>query len=152
MSGRIQLVGVYQLPVTEDLVVAQAQELYGDEPSSAELAQVRKQLQSTVLIETLITDADDTFDVSDFAQEIPGLPSEEWQVAWAEAFLSADGTELLVERGEDLPTASSTFRVAFFIHAWQAGQPLLSSYGPLPGPKPTPMPDRLARLAPFELP
>jgi hypothetical protein len=75
-----------------------------------------------------------------------------WQVAWAEAFLSSDGQQLLVERWEPLPPNHATFRVAFFIHDWQEGQRLLTSYGYLPGAQPTTMPDRLLQLVPYELP
>ncbi len=151
MRSRIELVGVYQLPLTEGLSAAQAELLYGEHASLEQRAQVRHQLESTVLVEVLVADADADFDVGDFAQENPELPRANWQVAWAEAFLSADGQELLVARWEPLPPNHTTFRVAFFIHEWQVGRPLLSSYGNLPGAQPTPMPQRLRDLVPYEL-
>jgi hypothetical protein len=110
MSSTVQLIGVYQLPVTEELIATQAELLYGGEPSPDNVVQVRQQLESTVLVEVLVSNADDAFDVSVFTQENPELPYESWQVAWAEAFLSADGQELLVERGNYWSNVERNFR------------------------------------------
>jgi hypothetical protein len=151
MPGRIELIGVYQLPVTEDLFAAQAELLYGANASLNQRAQLRHQLESAVLVEVLVSDADDDFDVADFIQENPRLPRANWQAAWAEAFLSVDGQQLLVERWDPLPPLHAHFRVAFFIHEWQVGRRLLTSYGELPGASPTAMPDRLLQLVPYEL-
>lgn len=150
MAGKVELIGVYQLPVTAELIAEQAEVLYGDEASSDEIAQARRQLESTVLVEVLVSNADADFDLDAFMQEDPRLPPESWQVAWAEAFLSADGQRLLVERGEPLPEGQATFRVAFYIHWWRAELELSSSYGSLPGAPPVPMPARLRQLAPYE--
>jgi len=151
MPGKIELIGVYQLPVTEGLCAAQAELLYGEGPSLGQLARTRHQLESTVLVEVLVSNADADFDVTDFTQEDPQLPDASRQVAWAEAFLSADGQQLLVDRWEPVPRTYAAFRVAFFIHEWQVGQPLLTSYGSLPGAQPVSMPERLIELVPYEL-
>jgi hypothetical protein len=74
MPGRTELIGVYKLPVTNELSAAQAEMLYGDAPSSAQCARARRQLESTVLVEVLISDADADFSVADFTQEHPQLP------------------------------------------------------------------------------
>jgi hypothetical protein len=150
MSGRIELIGVYRLPVTDELVQSQAEVLYGANPSSDQHAQARRQLESTALVEVLVTDADRHFNVTDFAQEDTSLSRANWQAAWAEAFLSSDGQNLLVERWAPLPAQHTTFRVAFFIHQWKVGGPLLSSYGSMSTAQPTSMPDRLHRLVPYE--
>jgi hypothetical protein len=114
------------------------------------LEEVKRQLKSTVLVELLASDADANFDPSYFAQENPNLPRASWQVAWAEAFLPADGQQLLVDRWEPRPLHHTTFRAAFFMHQWLVGGSLLTSYGTLPGVKPTSMPDRLLDLVPYE--
>ncbi len=103
MAGRIELIGVYQLPLTEELVEDPAELLYGGNPSLNQRAKVRHQLESTVLVEALVSDADAAFNVADFAQENSELPRANWQAAWAEAFLSVDGQELLVERWDPRP-------------------------------------------------
>jgi len=149
--ARADLVGVYQLSATEQLITEQTELLYGASAPADAAAQIREQLASTVLVEVLISDADARFNIIDFAQQDARLPRENWQVAWAEAFLSADGTALLAERGETLPAGVENFRVAYFIHFYKPGEPLLCSYGSLPAPQPSRMPDRLAQLVPFEL-
>src|SRR5438093_1328271 len=115
MSGKAELIGIYSLPVDDALVAAQTRELYGEDPQPAQIDQVREQLQSTVLVEVAVSNADATFDVGDFVQEDPKLPRDNWQAAWAEAFLDTDGQELLVERWGSRPKDQSDFRVAFFI-------------------------------------
>ncbi len=148
---RAELIGVYQLPVTEQLIADQTELLYGANAPAEAVAEIREQLASTVLVEVLVSSADAKFDVSDFTQEDKQLPRENWQVAWAEAFLSADGQALLAKRGEPLPPGLENFRVAFYIHFYKVGEPLLCSYGSLPGSQPLPMPARLGQLVPYEL-
>jgi len=50
MAGTVELIGVYGLPVTEELVAAQAELLYGEGASSGQRTRVRQQLESTVLV------------------------------------------------------------------------------------------------------
>jgi hypothetical protein len=149
MAGKAELVGVYALPVDDALVVAQSRELYGENPRPAQIDQVREQLNSAVLVEVAISNAGASFDVGDFVLEDPTLPRDNWQAAWAEAFLTTDGERLLVKRWGSLPKDQQNFRVAFYIHNWKLGGRLLSSYGPIPTTAPLPMPDRLKRLVPY---
>jgi len=151
MPGRTEVIGVYALRVEEELVRAQAEFLYGPNPSPSNLAQVRKQLESAVLVEVLVSNADAKFDVGHFVQPDPKLPRENWQAPWAEAFLSEDGERLLKAREKSVLAGSATFRVAFFMFYWKVDQPLLSSYGELPAVRSSAMPERLARLVPYEL-
>jgi hypothetical protein len=149
MPPKIAIVGVYSLPVDDAMITAQARELYGDTPSSAHRERVQKQLESLVLVEVTVADPDAKFNVGDFTQENPELPRDSWQAPWAEAFLTPDGQSLLVERWSSPPKDQKRFRVAFYIHYWQPGQALLSSYGPLKTPAAGIMPDRLKTLVPF---
>lgn len=149
----IDVLGVYALPVTDDLVREQIEIVYGaDLPDHARQdaeRQCREQLESTVLIEVIVRNRDNRFHVEDFSQPQDGVPRENWQVAWAEAYLSEDGESLLVERWGDAPKADS-FRVAFFIHCWNPSAPLLTSYGEVRCPAVKKMPERLRKLVPYE--
>jgi hypothetical protein len=154
MSSPIQVVGVYKLPVTPELVSVQANELYGtvakltqQQRTQAE-REAREQLESLVLIECLVSGADKRFDVGDFTQRQPGVDRSSWQAAYGEVFLSADGeTRLDVQWGQ-LPK-QDPFRVAFYLYFWDSHEPLVTSYGDVRCPDVGEMPERLQRLAPF---
>mgnify|MGYP000495343401 CR=1 FL=1 len=148
----VDVLGVYSIPVTDDLLREQTDilhgaDLTGDAREDAE-EDVREQLESTVLIEVLVRNRDKRFDVGDFSQAQDGVPRDSWQVAWAEAYLSEDGNQLLVERWGDAPKADS-FGVAFFIHYWNPAAPLLTSYGEVRCPTVNKMPERLQKLVPY---
>jgi hypothetical protein len=149
----IEVFGVYSLPVTNDLLREQTDILYGADLAGAERhnaeRQCREQLDSTVLVEALVRNRDKSFNVDAFTQPQDGVSRANWQVAWAEAYLSEDGEKLLVERGDDAPKADS-FRVAFFIHCWNPAAPLLSSYGEIRCPEVNEMPTRLQKLVPYQ--
>ena len=106
-------------------------------------------MESTVLVEVFVRNRDGRFKVGDFSQPQDGVPRDNWQVAWAEAYLSEDGESLFVERWGDAPKAD-TFRVAFFIHCWNPNAPLLTSYGERRCPEVNKMPERLHKLVPYE--
>ena len=149
----IDVVGVYRLKVTDDLFREQLSILYpADLPDVARAAaerEVREQLESIVLIESLVHNQDARFDVGDFVQPREDVPRENWQVAWAEAYLSSDGESLAVNRWSPAPE-SGDLRVAFFLHHWDPTRPLLSTYGAIECPPPQAMPERLERLVPYE--
>ncbi len=149
----VEALGVYRLPVSDELFEEQFTILYGydipEEDRIAAVRQCRDQLSSVVLVEALVTNRDSRFSVSDFTQPREGLLKDDWQAAWAEAYLAPDGESLLVERWGSLPDESS-FRVAFFLHYWDSGQPLHTSYGAVNCPKVQEMPERLQRLVPYE--
>ena len=149
----IEVLGVYSLPVTEDLLQEQTDILYGSDLTGdarqKAKRQCREQLESMVLVEVLLHNRDERFEVADFCQAQDGVPRDNWQVAWAEAYLSEDGETLLVERWADAPKTNS-FRVAFFIHSWNRSKPLLTSYGEASCPDVKKMPERLGKLVPYE--
>lgn len=102
-------------------------------------------------IEVLVEDPDANFKIADFQQTNPSVPSNRWQVAWSEKFLTRDGNSLLGEyQFNELPT-ERIYRVAFFVHLWKHELGLNSTYGPLALVLPAPIPERLWLLAPFEL-
>jgi hypothetical protein len=77
-------VGVYKLSVTEELYRAQL-EMYGDEE------QCRDHFSSVVLVEVLVNDLDERFNIGHFKQPNPAFPEGGEQVAYDEALLSIDG-------------------------------------------------------------
>jgi hypothetical protein len=149
----IEVLGVHAIPVTNDLVREQTDILYGPDVADVDRhhaeRRCREQLESTVLVEVLVRSRDQRFDIGHFSQPQEGVSRENWQVAWAEAYLAEDGEELLVERWGKAPEADS-FRVAFFIHCWNPAAPLMTSYGVLRCPPVSPMPPRLQELVPYE--
>lgn len=149
---RIAVLGAYRLKVTKPLIKQQFRELYHYEMSEDQfreaLRHCTQQLHSVVLLEVLVENRDARFRLADFTQQLDAVPRSSWQAAWAEAYLTADGESLLVERWQPLPDVD-TFRIAFFLHYFQPGRPLLSSYGQLECPPLVDMPPRLTKLAPF---
>jgi hypothetical protein len=149
----IKVLGVYALPVSEELLKEQTDILYGAKLKGAARQEAerrcREQLTSTVMIEALVQNRDDRFRTGDFAQPQAGVPRDSWQVAWAEVYLSVDGETRLEPLWPDPPT-DKDFRVAFFIHFWNPVAPLLSSYGELQCQPVGEIPERLRRLVPYE--
>jgi hypothetical protein len=158
-TPEIKILGVYKLGVTEDIFREQFSVLYPDDflsrrdpdipdRETAE-ARIRYQLESVVLVESLVINRDERFSMDDFIQEHPTIDDGGDQAAWAEAFLTLDGSSLAVERGADMPK-SGDLRITFYIHFWDASLPLQTSYGDIMCPSAEPMPQRLKELVPFE--
>jgi len=114
--------------------------------------ELRHNLANAVFVEALVTNPDDGFAVADFSQPDPSIPEGMSQVAWNEVYLSEDGQIALSH--EPLPSVPPLpiFRIVFVLHFWKPHLPLMSSYGKLECPAITPLPERLWRLAPYEMP
>lgn len=112
---------------------------------------LRSYMDDVAIIEVLVTDPDVAFKVVEFVQPDPSFPENNWQVAWNEKFLTPDGETVIGEYLCDLPDMLQ-YRVVFAIHSWKPDLPLRSSYGELALPKIEPLPERLWRLAPYEVP
>jgi hypothetical protein len=158
-APEIKVLGVYRLDVTEDVFREQFSVLYPEElPSSADPdipnrttaeRYIREQLKSIVLVEVHVIDRDESFSMNDFIQEHPTIDDGGDQAAWAEAFLTPDGSSLAVERNACMPDAGD-LRIAFYMHFWDTTLPLRTSYGEIACPPPVAMPERLELLVPFE--
>ncbi len=148
----IEVLGVYRVVATDELIREKAEVAYGIDKSAPDwddiAAQCREEIESAVLVEAMVRNRDERFDTGHFSQRIEGVKRDNWQVAWAEAFLTSDGTSLAVARWKGSPDTGD-LRVAFFIHSWDSGQPLKSSYGDIQCPMPAPMPERLAKLVAY---
>jgi len=144
----VEVLGLHALPVTEALILEQCEILYPfADPSSAEgkanIRTIREQLESVVLIELLVTRHGHPFDVMDIEQK--GTD----QAPYRDTFLSPDGSKVLAEEPLD-PLEDDTYRLAFYMHYYDSTQPLNTSFGPVDCPSPTPMPERLTKMVPFE--
>ncbi len=142
---KIEVLGVYPIPVTEELFREQFDILYSydmsDEARARAKQQVREQLETCVLLEVSVKDVDSLYDAGDFSQHD--------QVAYDEHYLSDDGEGLLPEHWNP-PPKTNCYRVAFFLHYFNSRLPLHTSYGDVMCPSPTEMPERLKRLVPYE--
>jgi hypothetical protein len=147
-APQIDILGVYRLPVTEELFREQYEILYGEPDLRAE-QQCRQQLTSVVLIELLVKERDEGFYVGQFTQPQEGVPEANWQVPWAEVYLTPDGEALAVPRWGE-PPQTRDLRIAFFFHYWQPEIALSCSYGDFQCPAVQEMPERLRRLVPYE--
>src|SRR6476620_281487 len=81
----ITVLGIYRLNVTDELVREQHSRLYPDSLGVSRAiseAQIRKQLEAVVLVETLVVNRDELFDVSDFTQAQLDVPRDRWQAPW----------------------------------------------------------------------
>lgn len=113
---------------------------------------LRRHMDDAAAFEVLVTNPDEKFSIADFIQADPSRPKEHWQVAWDETFLTADGETVIETDYKQRLPAAKQYRVVFVIHFWTPSLPLNSSYGELHPPPMQPLPERLWRLAPYDLP
>lgn len=150
---QLEVLGVYRLSVTPKLLEQQFELLYGYAKSTPQERQLRahckRQLESVVLIEVVVKNRDDKFQIYDFTQELEGRPRDGWQAPWEEAYLAHDGESLKYERWSELPP-DKDLRIAFYLHYYQPAKPLLTSYGERNCPPVEAMPTRLKRSVPYE--
>ncbi len=83
------------------------------------------------LIELELTGDVDSFDFADITQVMPGQPRDNWQTAYD-------------EREIDSPTSNRRF--VFFFHYLDLYSSLVTSFGEIAIPKPTPLPQRLGDI------
>jgi hypothetical protein len=112
---------------------------------------LRLNLSEVALIEILVTDPDQNFRMDGFVQQDFSAPQNLWQAAWNELFLSLDGEQVVADRWQG-PPKERILRVVFYVHFWKHALGLQSCYGPLNCPGPQAMPERLWKLAPYEVP
>jgi hypothetical protein len=103
------------------------------------------------LIDVVVRDASGPIALSDFTQEIPGQPRENWQVPYDDRILDDTGRLLAdtfeAERKPDLWTGD--VRLIFFFHYLDVDKPLLTPFGPATVPQPTERPEPL-RIIQYE--
>jgi hypothetical protein len=137
----LTILGVYRLDITRQIFAAQLP-MYGDEE------QCRDHFRSVVLIEAVVSVADEPFSLSDFTQPNPHYPGGDPQVPWDEGLLSPNG-EILLARTINCVKGDGPLRFAFYMHYWDPQLPLRWTHGELFCPAPQPTPVRLEILMPY---
>ncbi len=142
----VKVLGVYAIPFTDELFEAAMNIKYeGIELSFLEKRRAKKavkeELSSVVLIETIVTNPDESFDIGDFGQ-----PNSD-QAPYDEAYLSLDGVQILSRF--DKPNEDK-IRITFFLHFYDPQKPLKSSWGEVSCPTIEDIPMRLKDLVPYE--
>lgn len=101
-------------------------------------------LRGVALFEIRVDQCEVAFDFTQFSEQLTT------SVAWEPVLLTEDG-ETKIETNDPFTTELSAFRAAIFIHDWPENGTLLGPTGPLSLPNFTPVPERLWKLAPYEL-
>jgi hypothetical protein len=104
------------------------------------------------LVEMIIRGCKGKFDISGFTQEAPGRPMSNWQVAYMECLLNADGTAIIADDYEMQHRPElwqGDVWLAFFIHYLDLNRPLRTPFGEVTLPRSTPRPRRLDMI-PYE--
>jgi hypothetical protein len=132
-------------------------QVHGFEPIDSEQDEywpyIRNLVGSVVLIEAIVSNRDDRFKIEEFTQRLVNVPESQLQAPWLETYLTADGSERLIDERRFVKVPSeSNLRMAFFMHFWDPAVPLSTTYGLVKCPPPTAMPGRLEVLAPYEAP
>ncbi|MBN2394939.1 MAG: hypothetical protein JXC36_00565 [Candidatus Atribacteria bacterium] len=101
------------------------------------------------LIELVIEENLNDFDPIQITQEQKGLDKMDWQTAYDEQYLNAEGNEII---GDDFdrPNGLTRFRLVFFFHYLDFNKPLLSQYGLIKLKQVTDMPVRLSKIIEYE--
>ena len=143
----VNALGVYNVLLTPQLLAEAMDIKYGGvDLTDTEREQVEKyiaeEISSAVLVDLLIHNPDEKFDLIEFHQ----LESD--QVPYDEVYLSEDGTSVLSDWLGDIPKGA-LLRVAFFLHYFEPGIALQTSYGVIDLPAEQKMPEYLQKLKPY---
>lgn len=101
------------------------------------------------LIEVLVNAWPSELDVGKFTQENPSLPQNGWQVAWDEHYLNESGDIVIGDYFEKPSDDIRSTRLVFYLFGVDFEHPLLTPFGPVRLPGPTPMPKRLEKIVYF---
>ena len=149
---KVDVIGVYRVESTDELVKAALALQYELEPDDPEAAQATKQIlrtiESTVLVELVIDDSGELTELPHIRQQQGSAPSDTDQVLYLERYLSRDGNRVLSMW--ELKRDEGCIRVAFFIHFFRPEVPLSWEFGDILCPASSKMPDRLMKLCPYE--
>src|ERR1051326_8818175 len=101
----VEVLGVYRVRATDELVLDRMEYAYSVEQKAttedrmAAEQESREFFESIALVEVLVHNRDKRFRVGDFTQRVgPGPTRDDWQVAWADAYLTPDGDALAAEQ------------------------------------------------------
>lgn len=142
----IEILRVFRVSPTEELVLRMVKADWGGRvtPKRRELSmpRVERELGALVLVEAIV--AAPCIGKLRHATENAGS-----QVPWQVTLLSADGKRIVRSLFLQEPDAFPA-RVAFFLHYFTPGSPLLGPKGRVVFPRPRRMPSRLASLIQYQ--
>ena len=146
-SPSLQPIGVYRWPHSERDIKKLCRDAYGDvEPDH--LAETRERLANLVIIELYVRDLPPGFDLGDVNQNAPNERRDSSQAPYAEHCWSADGSTLIEEYAM---AKTPPFRVAFFLHYFDATKPLYMKDGTIiPLPQPSELPKHIKKVMKYE--
>ncbi|MGE0404994.1 MAG: hypothetical protein AB7O65_01750 [Candidatus Korobacteraceae bacterium] len=141
-EATISILGVYKPEIPKSVYQEQWKVTGSD-------ARTREHFESLVLIEAIANNVDEKFDLKDIGQTLshPDFPAQ-FQCAYDEALLSADGNSL-VDRRINCVHGTGVLRFAFYLHFYDPKRPLRWTYGQVECPKVQPVPRRLRNLVPY---
>jgi hypothetical protein len=100
------------------------------------------------LIELVVRNAQNALPLTEFTQEIAGVPEQDWQVPWQAQILDSTGSRVIAE-GTALASETSwsgDVRLAFFFHNLDFSWPFLTPCGVTNLPLPEDLPVRLRMI------
>jgi hypothetical protein len=138
----LTVLGVYKPEISEEIYQEQWQVTGSDE-------QTRNHFAKLVLIEAVLTSLGEKLKLAKLGQfvSIPGYP-DQFQCAYDEALLSADGCTL-IDRRMNCVHGTGALRFAFYLHFYDPQQPLLWAHGQVECPPIQPVPERIKTLVPY---
>jgi hypothetical protein len=138
----IEILGVYKPHIPEETYQEQWQVTESDEYT-------KEHFDALVLVEAIVHNADDQFDLSKIGQQPPHSDDPKcFMVPYDEALLSSDG-ETLIQREMNCVHGTGALRFAFYLHLYDPSKLLETCYGPIHCPAVQPVPDRLKKLIPY---
>jgi hypothetical protein len=143
----IQGLAVYRIKLTAELLEEGIEAKYGEEERTESerewaKAQVIEEITSAVLIELLVTNPDDRFDINDIEQ-----PDSD-QAVYEEVCLTEDGRSILPSSPYE-DSEGEVIRIGFYLHYYDREKPLVTSYGEIELPPVQDMPEYLQQLIPY---
>jgi hypothetical protein len=138
----IDILGVFKPYISDETYQEQWQVTESDEDT-------KEHFDGLVLIEAVVHNVDDQFDISKIGQQPPHSEDPNYfMVPYDEALLSSDG-ETLIQREMNCVQGTGSLRFAFYLHLYDPSKPLVTGYGPIQCPEIQPVPDRLKELVPY---
>ena len=104
------------------------------------------------LIEVIVGNSYDSFDISEFTQETEGLERNYWQAPFGDIYLDVTGTKIVGDYFKMPVDKGEVTRLTFFIYFLNQNKPLNTPFGKLSLPVKTLMPERLKQLIRYEDP
>ncbi len=102
-----------------------------------------------MLVEMLIDDYSDNIDWLEFVVPEAGLEKDDWQCAYLEQYLNADGTKKICKLYNEPKTPVKPCRFAFFLCKIKE-KTLVTPYGKFSLENLKPVPDRLKKCIEFD--